>query len=99
YFQTPTVYTESVAVLFQTDAIEPEPAFEARIAGLFSGFHATEEGVEGFRDIGNHDLKNVAVDVFGIRAGVFETLDAAKLLRLGDAAAFQFIGVLAFRQQ
>ena len=98
YLQSPTVDTKAVAILFQTKRAKALPGLESWVAGLFPCFYATEEGVEGLLQVLNDSLKNMRVDISGIRIIGLRHLDLPALLDKTNGFTGLFVGKFSFFQ-
>jgi hypothetical protein len=83
-FQPATIDLEPVAVFLQAKAIKPVAPLEAGIAGSFASFHPPKERLKRLVEIGNNNLQDVTVDVFGVRTGGLERLDLAQLFNFAN---------------
>jgi len=96
--QASPVEFEAVAVLLEAERVETIAPLEARIACSFTRLHAAKESVEGFVQVLHDTLQNMTVDVGGVRVGVFQVFDLAKLRVWADAFFALFPRCLALFQ-
>jgi len=97
-FQLAPVDLEAVAVLLEPEGVEAIQALEAWVARSLPGFHPPKEGVEGFVEVLNDHLQDVAVDAGGVGILPLQTLDLGELSVNADTLAAFLVGVAALLQ-
>src|SRR5262245_34762530 len=97
--QPPSVQACPHSKLWELKAVEAVVALEARISDLLLALlHTTIESLIGLIHLLDDALRGLAKHLSGIREGIAVVLCQRPGLGLGDAAAFELVGMAAFSE-